>query len=169
MPRINLTILYTFLLAGLLGVITPGALCAAQQAKRIKSNIDDGRRFVLKGNVRPVIANALASDQGEVAASKIMPKMAIHFVLTAAQQADLKQLLAAQQDRRSPQFHKFLTPEQYAARFGLNTADIQKITVWLEDNGFSNVRASRSRTWVESGALQGKRKMRFIHPYTITR
>jgi subtilase family serine protease len=120
----------------------------SQAAKRIRSEIDESRTFVLNGNVRPVVALALARDQGAAPGSQAMPRMSLHFSLTAAQQADLKQLLGAQQNRRSPQYRKFLTPEEYAKRFGLNSADIGKVTLWLENNGFSNVQAARSRAWV---------------------
>ena len=123
------------------------ALGASQAAKRIRSDIDESRTFVLNGNVRPVVALALARDQGAAPDSQAMPRMSLHFSLTAAQQADLKQLLAAQQNRRSPQYRKFLTPEEYANRFGLNNADIGKVTLWLENNGFSNVQAARGRAW----------------------
>jgi hypothetical protein len=74
--------------------------------------------------------------------------MSLHFSLTPAQSADLAQLLADQQDRRSPQYHKFLTPEQYAARFGLNPADLAQISGWLEQSGFSDVKTARGGGWI---------------------
>jgi subtilase family serine protease len=70
-------------------------------------------------------------------ASRKMPRMSLHFSMTPAQQADLAQLLIAQQDRRSPQYHQFLTPEQYAARFGPKTADLAPIVAWLEEKGLA--------------------------------
>jgi subtilase family serine protease len=41
-----------------------------------------------------------------------------------AQIAALDELAAQQQDRQSSQFHKFLTPAQFAARFGASQNDI---------------------------------------------
>lgn len=170
MLRVNLTLFNAFLLVGFLGVATPRSFGASQQPVRIHKSIEEGQTFVVKGNVHPVVARSLAQDQGEVAGSKIMPKMELHFAMTSAQKADLQQLLVAQQDRRSPQFHKFLTPEEYAARFGMNTADIQKVTVWLETNGFSNVQSSRSRMWVEFKGTAGQVASAFhtsIHNYSM--
>ena len=86
-----------------------------------------------------------AQDAGAISPSQVMPRLSLNFALTTAQRVDRDKLLAAQQNRRSPQYRKFLTPEEYADRFGLNTADIAKITTWLENNGFSNIQAARSR------------------------
>ena len=48
---------------------------------------------------------------------------------SAQQQADLTSLLAAQQNPASADYHHWLTPEQYAARFGASDADLGQITV----------------------------------------
>jgi subtilase family serine protease len=158
------------LFAFLFSVEPLAAFSASQTAKRIHSDLDESQTFVLKGNTRPVVAMGLAQDQGEVPASQAMPRMSLHFTLTAAEQADLDQLLAAQQNRRSSQYRKFLTPEQYASRFGLNTADIEKVTRWLENNGFSNVQAARSRAWVSFSGTAGQAQAAFhtsIHRYVL--
>ena len=144
----NCSIMKLFLFTGVVGALAPVLFGASQAPKRLSSSINDTETFVLKGNTRPVVTSGLAQDQGPVPGSQTMPRMSLHFTLTAAQQADLTQLLAAQQNRRSPQFHKFLTPEQYADRFGLNGADIEKVTAWLENKGFSSVQVARSRSWV---------------------
>ena len=77
--------LNTALFAFLFSVEPLAALGASQTAKRINSDLDESRTFVLKGNTRPVVALSLAQDQGEVPASQAMPRMSLHFTLTAAQ------------------------------------------------------------------------------------
>ena len=99
-----------------------------------------------------------------------MPQMAIHFSMTASQKADLLNLLQLQQTRHSTQFHKWLTPEQFAARFGVNAKDIGKVTAWLESNGFSNVQAARSRTFVTFNGTAAQAQAAFgtsIHRYIL--
>lgn len=170
MLRKNLTIFNALLLVGFLGVLTPRFIGAGEQTSRIKKEISENETFALKGNVHPAVAQALAQDQGEVASSQPMPSLSMHFALTSAQQADLDQLLSAQQNRRSAQYHKFLTPEDYATRFGLNTADIQKVTEWLQNKGFSNLHVARSRTWVSFDGTAGVVQSAFrtsIHNYTL--
>ncbi|MGO9607534.1 MAG: protease pro-enzyme activation domain-containing protein [Candidatus Binataceae bacterium] len=51
-------------------------------------------------------------------------------------QAKLNALLAAQQDPKSPQYHKWLTPQEYTRRFGPTDADFNKVSHWLSTEGF---------------------------------
>lgn len=156
--------------ASLFFVVVPLAFGASEAEKRLRSNIDDSETFVLKGNMRPAVSLGVAHDGGTAPSSQMMPRMSLHFTLAAAQQADLAQLLKDQQNRRSAQYRKFLTPEEYAARFGLNTADIAKITQWLENNGFSNIQAARGRTSVTFSGTVAQTQAAFhtsIHVYTV--
>ncbi len=166
----KVVLLHSALFAFLFSVEPSAGLGASQAAKRIHSNINESQTFELSGGTRPVVALRLAQDLGEVPGSQPMPRMSLHFTLTAAQRADLDQLLAAQQNRRSSQYRKFLTPDQYANRFGLNTADIEKVTLWLENNGFSNVQAARSRAWVSFSGTAAQAQAAFhtsIHKYVL--
>src|SRR5208337_4760826 len=51
-------------------------------------------------------------------------------------QAKLNELLAAQQNPKSPQYHEWLTPEEYTQRFGPTDADFNKVSHWLTNEGF---------------------------------
>jgi subtilase family serine protease len=158
------------LLVGFLNLGTPGILSASEPPKRLHSNIDERSTFALKGHTKPVVQNGLAQDQGEVSSSMVMPRMSIHFAPTSAQQADLDQFLVALQDRHGVNYHKFLTPEQYAARFGVNDADVAKVSAWLESNGFTNLQVARSKTWISFNGSAGQAAEAFhtsIHKYTL--
>ena len=87
-------------------------------------------------------------DQGPVEPGMQMGTITLVTTPTAAQQQALTLLLAQQQDRKSPNFHKWLTPEQYADRFGLSKSDIAQIVAWLQGQGFTNVHPARGRNWV---------------------
>jgi trimeric autotransporter adhesin len=63
-------------------------------------------------------------DQGPVDPAMKLGTMTLLTVPTAAQQKAITQLLAQQQDRKSPNYHKWITAEQYADRFGLSQNDI---------------------------------------------
>jgi len=151
-------------------LVAPWTLPAAEPAKRLRANITDSETFVLKGNTRPAVTSAIAQDLGPVSGSQPMPRMSLHFNLTAAQQKDLTQLLADQQNRRSPQYRKFLTPEEYASRFGMNSADIAKVSAWLENSGFSNVQVARGKTSVSFTGTAAQAQAIFhtaIHNYSL--
>jgi subtilase family serine protease len=76
-------------------------------------------------------------DVGE-APSTLRPNgLDIVFTKTSEQEHALQQLLAAQQDRKSAQYHKWLTPAQYGERFGASDATLAAVTNWLKSNGLS--------------------------------
>jgi len=147
-------------------VICAFNLVASEPPQRIRGEINNGERFALSGNVRPAIA--YAKDQGPVSGSLALPTMTLHFQMSASQKADLQQLLKLQQTRHSTQFHKWLTPEQYAERFGMNPKDLEKVTIWLESQGFTNIQAARGRSFVTFSGTASEAQSAFntsIHNY----
>ena len=89
---------------------------------------------------------------------------------SSAQQADLAQLLAAQQDPASPQYHKWLTPEAFGERFGLSQGDLAKISAWLKAEGFSIDRQSRGGNWIAFSGSADQTSRAFhtsIHRYSF--
>ena len=154
--------------AALGGLLVAASALAAGPPSRLQAEIQNRETFRLTGNVHKQIASA--EDQGEVAESLALPRITMHFKMTAAQQADLDRLLESQQDPSSPQFHQWLTPEEYADRFGLSAADLSRITGWLERMGFSNVQGARSRTFVTMSGVAAVVRYAFqtpIHHYVV--
>jgi subtilase family serine protease len=76
------------------------------------------------------------NDIGPLDPSKRLPKLSLFFKLTPQQRHDRDALLEAQQDPTSPSYHKWLTPQDYAARFGASPDVIAKTTSWLAAQGF---------------------------------
>src|SRR4051812_7642248 len=143
-------------------------LGAAQPARRINQKVNDNATFQLVGNTRPMLS--LAQDQGEVSSAQALPRMSIHFAMSSQQQEDLDALLRQQQIPGAAQFHKFLTPQEYADRFGLNTDDLAQVTQWLQNQGFSEIQVARSRTFVSFGGTAGLVRTAFgtsIHRYSV--
>ena len=118
---------------------------SAQVRNRIAQNI---------GDTEPVVVSAphpLARaefDQGRVEGSMRIDRAAMVFKLAPAQQTALEKLLAEQQNPHSPNYRKWLTPEQYAARFGMSDADLAKVSAWLKSQGLTVNGYSRARTRV---------------------
>ncbi|MGH9772592.1 MAG: S53 family peptidase, partial [Candidatus Acidiferrales bacterium] len=125
----------------------------AAPPQRIHGYIGSGRVYRLPGNIHRIPASA--RDMGPADSSLFLPRVTIHLEMTSSQQAELKALLAAQQTRGNRQYHKWLTPEQFAARFGANESDIQRIGDWLQDQGFSDVQVARGRNAISfSGTVE---------------
>ena len=87
-------------------------------------------------------------DQGRVEGGLNINHAAIVFKLAPSQQADLDKLLAEQQDPHSANYRHWLTPEQYAARFGMSDSDLAQVTSWLKSQGLAVDGFSRARTRV---------------------
>ncbi|MDQ1748140.1 MAG: pseudomonalisin [Frankiaceae bacterium] len=54
----------------------------------------------------------------------------------------------AMYDKSSPAYHRFLTPAQYASRFGVDAAEYSKVTDWLTRDGMTVGYANPTRTQV---------------------
>ncbi len=112
-----------------------GSIAQAAVRDRIISSINGGSHIALPGTV---VARAKRStDLGLAPADTKLESLSLRFNLTAAQQADLTQLLAAQLNPGSPSYHQWLTPQQFDARFGLSSADLAKVSAWLTSQGFT--------------------------------
>jgi subtilase family serine protease len=151
---------------GLLSSLT--ALAAPAQHNRIAGRIDNTHRMTLKGHVHPQ-ARA-ANDEGRVAPSLEIPRITLVLRPSDAQQADLNQLLAAQQDPSSPEYHHWLTPEQFADRFGVSQSDIDQIKTWAEGQGLTVASVARARNGISLSGPASAVEQAFgttIHNYRV--
>jgi subtilase family serine protease len=116
---------------------------AQSVAPRIRSEISSAQPVALQNSLHPLAQSQY--DAGRMASDARLTGISINFSRSAAQQADLLALIAAQQNPSSSLYHQWLTPEQFAARFGMADADLSKVQSWLEQQGFSIDSVARSR------------------------
>src|ERR1017187_2159832 len=144
------------------------AWAAFAQQDRITGPIDTTRTAVLKGNRS---SRAMPQfDRGPVDPGQLVNGITLVFKRSASQQAALDQLLAEQQDPTSPNYHNWISPEEFAARFGLSSADVGRVTEWLRSQGFSVVYEARSRTYVTSSGTAAQVRGAFhteLHSYQV--
>jgi subtilase family serine protease len=100
----------------------------------ITQPVDRSRLVALPGNTRPE-ANAM-NDRGIVPDGWPMEHIQLLLRLPAEKQQELDQLIRDQEDQKSPQYHKWLTPSQFEQRFSLAREDFDEITKWLRSEGF---------------------------------
>ena len=105
------------------------AWAAVAQPSRISGRIAATERFRLAGNVHPKAM--LENDQGPVDPNLKLSRVTVVLQPSSSQQAALDQLLRDQQDPSSTNYHHWLTPEEYADRFGVSQNDVNQIVVWL--------------------------------------
>lgn len=100
-------------------------------------------------------AHAAAAAPIAPPGAAISPALAgepVHFevFLPLRDEAGLDALLADQQNKTSPNYHKWLTPKQFADRFGPTPASVAKVTSALQAQGLT-VTATHSRSVSVSG------------------
>ena len=141
---------------------------SSAQPSRLAGRIDNSRRVTLAGHINP---RALAgTDQGEVDPAMPMPRVTLVLQPSSSQQAALNQLLSDQQDPSSPNYHHWVTPEQFADRFGLSQPDLNQIEAWLGTQNLTVVGVARARNWIAvSGAAQAVEQAfgTQIHSYLV--
>jgi Pro-kumamolisin, activation domain/Bacterial Ig-like domain (group 3) len=135
---------------------------------RITPSLDETQLVRLKGNVHPLARPEF--DQGAVSDSTPMNRMLMVLQRSSEQQAALTKLMDEQLIRDSPNYHKWLTPQQFGAQFGPADADIQTVTDWLTQQGFRGIKVSNGRTTIEFSGTVGQVRNAFhteIHRYLV--
>jgi subtilase family serine protease len=148
----------------------PGcALVLAQTASdRVTQEIDSRSVVSLAGTVNP---HAIARyDIGRANAGTRISGVTMYFKPSPEQKTELDALVKAQQTPGSPNYHKWLSPEEYASRFGLSDNDLAKVQSWLEQQGFAVDRVANSHNSISFSGTAAQVESAFqteIHNYKI--
>ena len=157
-----------FILATLIGAISTITVAQSQPASRITQPIDNRVRVTLQGNVHP-LAQA-RYDQGPVADSFPAERMLLLLQRSPDREAALQQFLQEAHRPGSPSYHRWVTPDQFAADYGPADSEIAAVHGWLEQQGFSVKRVTRGRTAIEFSGTAGQVRSAFhteIHIYAV--
>jgi trimeric autotransporter adhesin len=135
---------------------------------RVNGAIDETERITFKNNVHPLALKKF--DRG--AARGSMPTGRIRLVLQRSpeQQQKLTQYLSDLQNPASPAFHKWLTPEQFGAAFGVSKSDLLQIQSWLQSHGFEIERIPAAHNIIEFSGTFDKVQSAFhtsIHTFIV--
>ena len=139
-----------------------------ERPNRITQELTPGPVVTLSGTVHPLTREA--SDLGEANPGLRMESMTLSIAPSAAEKAELDALVEAQQNPKSVQYHRWLTQEQFGARFGLAEADLSRVTGWLEAQGFTVKSVAPSRNLITFSGTVAQAEAVFrtqIHQYRI--
>jgi hypothetical protein len=150
-------------LLGSLALLPAGAFAQTSNAvSRITQPVNESQRTVLVGNTHP-LARA-QYDKGVVSSTLPLDRMSLILRGSPAQEAALQTLLAQQQDPKSPNYHKWLTPQQFGQLFGPSDQDIQKVTSWLTRHGFIVDQVANGRQFIQFSGTAGEVEEAFKAP-----
>jgi hypothetical protein len=158
-------------------VLTGVSLCSttlqAQNsavAPRITTDVNELSLATLKGNV-PRLAQA-QFDQGEAEPSTPLTHMRLVLSRSSQQQAALDTYLAQLQDKSSPNYHMWLTPEQFGQLYGPADSDIAALVTWLESHGLQVEPLSKGHTNIAFNGTVSQVEVAFhtsIHSFLVNR
>jgi subtilase family serine protease len=123
-----LAFVFTFSLASYLqAAATPGQ-------RLIRQALDENHRVTLKGNVRPEAS--ATNDRGLAADAFQMEHMLLQLQRSPEQEQAVKEFIDQLYDPASPNFHRWLTAQEFGEIFGVAEGDLTTITTWLQKHGF---------------------------------
>jgi hypothetical protein len=114
---------------------------------RIVAPIDETNLVPLRGNVHPLAQAKF--DRGSAPGSTPTGRVMLVLQRSAAQQQALTQYLSDLQNPGSPNFHHWLTPAQYGARFSIADSDLQAVESWLQSQGFTVQKVPQARNVIQ--------------------
>jgi hypothetical protein len=141
---------------------------AANVPARVTQPVDTENLATLRGNTHPLARPEY--DQGAAPDSLPMERILLVLQRSAEQEAALRGLLDEQQIKSSPNYHMWLTPEQFGQQFGPADADIQAVTSWLSSQGFQVSHVATGRTVIEFSGTAGQVRQGFhteIHKFVV--
>lgn len=115
--------------------------------------VDRAFRRIIPGSTHPLATPRL--DVGAVDPNAKMERMLLVLGASAEQERQLRTLLDSQQTKGSADYHHWLSPEEFANRFGPAQENVEKVKGWLQQHGFNVAGVARGGRWVEfSGSVR---------------
>jgi hypothetical protein len=151
-------------------VVMTGVLAFAQTGPvaQITSPINEHQLVTIHNTVSP-LANA-RNDRGVVPAGQRLDRIQLLLQRTPAQESALRELIREQSTPGSPNYHKWLTPDQFGKQFGPADEDIAILGAWLSSRGFQVKGVMPGKQILEFSGSEAQFSLAFhaqIHQYQV--
>ena len=130
--------------------------------------IDENDRVVLHGNIHPKARPEF--DVGPTDPSLPMKRIILLLKIAPEKQAKLDRLVGEQTDPSSPNFHRWLTPEEFGDSFGRSPEKIDTVKGWLISHGFTIDETAKGGTWINFSGTAAEVDLAFhanMHDYNV--
>ena len=114
---------------------------------RVTSEVNDAVRVTLHGSVTGAARPEF--DLGPVDAATPMTHVRLLLQRSPQQEAALEKYMAEQLNPHSPNYHKWLTPDQLGTLYGPADSDVAAVTGWLQSRGLTVNLVPKSRIFVD--------------------
>ncbi|WP_263356891.1 Ig-like domain repeat protein [Acidicapsa ligni] len=152
------------------GMLLPGVVLHAQSSKPalVTESVNEAHRVVLKGNTHPLATKA--ADRGAVPDSMQESDLLLVLQRSPERESALRASIESLHDSTSPNFHKWLTPAQFAAQWGAADSDIAAATAWLQSHGMTVTGPNEGHTAIQFSGTAGQIGEAFhtsIHTFVV--
>jgi len=107
----------------------------AHPQARITRPIVEAERKPVSGSMPRAVASA--EDLGRLDSKTVLQNLQLVLRSSPAQEHALQTLLDQQQDRGTENFHQWVTPANFGQLFGIDDADLARLTGWLQSHGMT--------------------------------
>ncbi len=121
----------------------------------IAKAIDEFQLVTLSGNTTPAALDP-ENDRGAVADNFFFDHLLLTLKRAPETEAQLVKLIDEMHDPQSPQFHRWLTPQQLGERFAAAPQDRATVERWLQSHGFSINRIYNNGLLVDFSGTAGE-------------
>lgn len=121
-----------------LAIVFPGGISGQAVAPPpiiITESINSSQLVPLPGNIPAGLTSQ--NDQGAVAGSMPMGHLSLQLKPAPERQAALQQYLEELTNPESPNYHRWLSAQEFGQRFGLAQQDLDTVTEWLQSYGLT--------------------------------
>ncbi|HZP61801.1 MAG TPA: protease pro-enzyme activation domain-containing protein, partial [Terriglobales bacterium] len=99
----------------------------------ITQRIDERNLITLQGTTRRVVTPE--TDRGPVHDDFMLDHMLLQLRRSPAQEQALQQFISELHTQGSPNFHRWISAQEFGQRFGLASQDLETISTWLRTHG----------------------------------
>jgi subtilase family serine protease len=118
-----------------LTVFASGGMAQTLARPLITSPVDENTLTRLHGNTR--LEATANNDRGRLPDATKIEHMFLLLQRSPEREQALVALIDQLHDKKSPNFHHWLTPAQFGANYGVGDSDIKVIQNWMEAHGFA--------------------------------
>jgi hypothetical protein len=126
----------------------------AHPQPRITQPVVESQRKPVAGSTPRALA--AAHDLGRLEATTMLQNLQLVLKSSSTQEHALQTLLDQQQDRGTGNFHKWMTPSDFGQAFGVDDADLAKLTGWLQSHGMTVEHVTHGKRAIVFSATSGQ-------------
>lgn len=167
-PVLFATIMFSLLFIVLSQAMFAAVMTNAHPVARVTKKIDSSKRTVLYGHVPGAVRRA--TDMGRLPGNTPMKHVIMVLQPDPDQEHQLRIAIDQQQDKKSANFHKWMTPEEFGEHFGLHDSDVEQVKNWLASQGLSIDMVSKGRRYLQFSGTSGQVEKAFnieMHYYKM--